>query len=62
MHVWLIVNWLRDFTKNKFAIEFADILVSHFEAKIASEVENLDVLWKGKKIDDIRSYLLSIRE
>lgn len=60
MHIWLVVTRLRDFTKNKFAEELAQNLIDVYNAYTTDEIFNLDVLRKGKKVDDIENYLHSI--
>ena len=62
MHVWLIANRLRDFTKNQFSYSLSEKLIEQFEEKITAEINSLEVLRKGRKIDDIKNYLLTIRE
>lgn len=62
MHVWLVANRLRDFTKNQFSYSLSEKLIEQFEEKISAEINSLEVLRKGRKIDDIKNYLLTIRE
>jgi hypothetical protein len=61
MHVWLIYQRLRDFAENKYAFELKEQLIEAFNKLTDQEMQNVDVLRKQKKIDDIENYLFAIR-
>jgi len=61
MHVWLIYQRLRDFSENKFAFQLREELIESFSKMTISEMEDVDVLRKAKKIDDIDNYMYAIR-
>ena len=61
MHVWLIYQRLRDFAENKYAFELKEQLIESFNQLTTSEMQDVDVLRKQKKIDDIDNYLFAIR-
>ena len=61
MHVWLIYQRLRDFAENKFAFQLREDLIDAFNRMTNEEMENVDVLRKAKKIEDIDNYMYAIR-
>jgi|LauGreDrversion4_2_1035121.scaffolds.fasta_scaffold196587_1 hypothetical protein len=61
MHVWLLYQRLRDFAENKYAFELKEQLIEAFNKLTSSEMQNVDVLRKQKKIDDIENYLFALR-
>jgi hypothetical protein len=61
MHVWLIYQRLRDFSENKFAFQLREELIESYSKMTNIEMENVDVLRKAKKIDDIDNYMFAIR-
>lgn len=61
MHVWLIYQRLRDFSENKYAFQLKEELIESFNKLTRAEMNDVDVLRKQKKIDDIENYLFSIR-
>jgi hypothetical protein len=61
MHVWLVYQRLRDFSENKFAFQLREELIESFNKLTKSEMQDVDVLRKQKKIDDIENYLFAIR-
>ena len=61
MHVWLIFQRLRDFSENKYAFQLKEELIDAFNKLTNTEMQDVDVLRKQKKIDDIENYLFAIR-
>lgn len=61
MHIWLIYQRLRDFSENKFAFQLKEELIESFNKMTNEEMEDVDVLRKQKKIDDIDNYMFAIR-
>lgn len=61
MHVWLLYQRLRDFSENKFAFQLREDLLEAFNKMTNQEMENVDVLRKAKKIEDIENYMFAIR-
>ena len=61
MHVWLLYNRLRDFAENKFAFTLREDLLEAYNKMTKDEMENVDVLRKMKKIEDIDNYMFAIR-
>jgi hypothetical protein len=61
MHVWLLYQRIRDFSENKFAFQLREDLINAFSKMTNSEMENVDVLRKAKKIEDIDNYMYAIR-
>jgi hypothetical protein len=61
MHVWLIYQRLRDFSENKFAFQLKEELIESFNKLTLAEMQDVDVLRRHKKIDDIDNYLFAIR-
>ena len=61
MHIWLIYQRLRDFSENKYAFQLREELVEAFNKMTSEEMENVDVLRKMKKIEDIDNYMFAIR-
>lgn len=61
MHVWLIYQRLRDFAENQYAFTLKEELIESFNKLTNSEMQDVDVLRKQKKIDDIDNYLFAIR-
>ena len=62
LHIWLICTRLNDFTQNKFAEQLRDGLVAAFNEFTTQEIFNLDVLRKGRKVEDIEDYLHANRQ
>ena len=61
MHVWLLYQRLRDFSENKYAFQLKEELIESFNKLTKAEMNDVDVLRKQKKIDDIENYLFAIR-
>jgi hypothetical protein len=61
MHVWLIFQRLRDFSENKYAFQLKEELIESFNKLTRAEMQDVDVLRRQKKIDDIENYLFAIR-
>jgi len=61
MHIWLLYQRLRDFSENKFAFQLREELIDTFNKMISAEMEDVQVLRKFKKIEDIENYLFAIR-
>ena len=61
MHVYLIYQRLRDFAENKYAFQLKEELIDAFNNLTKREMNDVDVLRKQKKIDDIENYLYAIR-
>lgn len=61
MHVWLMYQRLRDFSENKFAFQLREELIETFNKMTNEEMEDVDVLRKAKKIEDIDNYMYAIR-
>jgi len=61
MHIWLLYQRLRDFSENKFAFQLREELIETFNKFINSEMEDVQVLRKFKKIEEIDNYLFAIR-
>ena len=61
MHVWLIYQRLRDFAENKYAFNLKEELIESFNKLTLAEMQDVDVLRRQKKIDDIENYLFAIR-
>lgn len=61
MHIWLIYQRLRDFSENKFAFQLREELIEMFNKMTQEEMEDVDVLRKAKKIEDIDNYMYAIR-
>ena len=61
MHIWLIYQRLRDFSENKFACNLREDLIEVFNNMTNREMENVEVLRKAKKIEDIDNYMFAIR-
>jgi hypothetical protein len=61
MHIWLLYQRLRDFAENKFAFQLKEELVEAFNKMTNEEMEDVDVLRKQKKIEDIDNYMYAIR-
>jgi len=59
--MWLIYQRLRDFSENKFAFMLREDLLEAFNKMTKDEMENVDVLRKYKKIEDIDNYMYAIR-
>ena len=52
---------LRDFSSNKFADQLKEALIEGFNRMINSEMEEVQVLRKHKKIEELDNYLHAIR-
>ena len=61
MHIWLLYQRLRDFGENKFAFQLREELILGFNKFITAEMEDVQVLRRFKKVEDIENYLFSIR-
>mgnify|MGYP006893775702 CR=1 FL=1 len=61
MHIWLVYNRLRDFSENKFAFMMKEDLLDAFNRMTKDEMDNVDVLRKMKKIEDLDNYMFAIR-
>jgi len=61
MHIWLVYQRLRDFSENKYAFQLREELMESFNAMTNREMEDVDVLRKAKKIEDIDNYMYAIR-
>lgn len=61
MHIYLLYQRLRDFSENKYAFQLKEELIEAFNNLTRSEMNDVDVLRKQKKIDDIENYLFAIR-
>jgi len=61
MHVWLMYQRLRDFSENQYAFQLREELIEYFNKMTKTEMEDVDVLRKAKKIDDIENYMFAIR-
>ena len=61
MHLWLIYQRLRAFSENKFAFQLREDLIDTFNRMINDEMEDVQVLRRFKKIEDIENYLYAIR-
>lgn len=61
MHIWLLYQRLRDFAENKFAFQLREELIEAFNKMITDEMEDVQVLRKFKKLEDIENYLYAIR-
>lgn len=61
MHLWLLYQRLRDFSENKFAFTLREDLIDAFNKMTNEEMDNVDVLRKAKKIEDIDNYMFAIR-
>jgi hypothetical protein len=61
MHIWLIYQRLRDFAENKYAFQLREDLIEAFSKMTTQEMEDVDVLRKAKKIEDIDNYMFAIR-
>ena len=61
VHLWLIYQRLRDFSSNTFADQLKDELIDGFNEMINSEMEDVQVLRKHKKIEELDNYLFAIR-
>lgn len=61
MHLWLVYQRLRDFSENKFAFTLREDMIDAFNRMTKGEMENVDVLRKAKKIEDLDNYMFQIR-
>ena len=61
MHIWILYQRLRDFAENKYAFQLREELIETFNKMINSEMEDVQVLRRFKKIEDIDNYLFAIR-
>ena len=61
VHLWLIMQRLRDFANNKFAYQLRNQLVETFDEFITKEMDEVAVLRKHKKIEQLNNYLFAIR-
>lgn len=61
IHVWLIYQRLRDFAQNKFAYQLGEELLDCFNDMISKEFDEVQVLRRAKKLEDIDNYLYAIR-
>lgn len=61
MHIWLVYQRLRDFSENTFAFQLREELIEAFNTMTNQEMDNVDVLRKAKKIEDIDNYMYAIR-
>ena len=61
MHVWLLYQRLRDFSENKYAFQLREDLIDAYNKMTNEEMENVDVLRKAKKIEDLDNYMFAIR-
>lgn len=61
MHLWLVYQRLRDFSENKFAFQLREEIIEGFNRFITAEMEDVQVLRRHKKIEDIENYLFAIR-
>jgi len=61
VHLWLMYQRLRDFSSNKFADQLKEALIEGFNRMINSEMEEVQVLRKHKKIEELDNYLHAIR-
>lgn len=52
---------MRDFSENKFAFQLREELIESFNKLTNAEMQDVDVLRRQKKIDDIENYLFAIR-
>jgi len=62
VHLWLIYQRLRDFSSNTFADQLKDELIEGFNEMINAEMEDVQVLRKHKKIEELDNYLFAIRQ
>jgi hypothetical protein len=53
---------LRDFSSNKFADQLKEELIEGFNLMINTEMEDVQVLRKHKKIEELDNYLHAIRQ
>lgn len=61
VHLWLIHQRLRDFSSNKFADDLKEELITRFNEMINQEMEDVQVLRKHRKIEELDNYLSAIR-
>lgn len=61
MHVYLLYQRLRDFSENKYAFELKEELIEAYNKLTDTEMQDVDVLRKQKKIDEIDNYMHAIR-
>lgn len=57
LHVWLLYQRLRDFSENKFAFYLREDLIDTFNTFTDNEMQNVDVLRKMKKIEDLSNFM-----
>jgi hypothetical protein len=57
MHIWLLYQRLRDFSENKFAYQLKEELIDQFNAMVNREMDDVDVLRRFKKIEELDNYL-----
>lgn len=62
MHIWLLYQRLRVFSKNKFAYDLRESLVDSLNSYTQKEIMGIDVMRKNKKLEDIENYLFAIRK
>ena len=62
MHLWLITQRLRDFANNKFAYQLREQIIKSFDEFITHEMDEVAVLRKHKKIEQLNNYLFAIRQ
>jgi len=62
VHLWLLFQRLRDFSSNKFADELKEELIIGFDKMINNQMEDVQVLRKHKKIEELDNYLFAIRK
>lgn len=61
MHLWLLMQRLRDFPENLFAKQLSDELLKGFNQLITSEMDDVQVLRRHKKIEELDNYMYAIR-
>lgn len=61
MHIYLLYQRLRDFSENKYAFELREELIEAYNKLTDKEMQDVDVLRKQKKIDEIDNYMHAIR-
>mmetsp|Transcript_34947 Transcript_34947/g.53649 ORF Transcript_34947/g.53649 Transcript_34947/m.53649 type:complete len:493 (+) Transcript_34947:413-1891(+) len=61
MHIWLLHQRLRDFSENKFAFQLREELIDAYNTMTSQEMDEVDVLRKAKKIEDLDNYMFAIR-
>lgn len=61
MHLWLVHQRLRDFAENKFAFQLKEEIIETFNKWITNEMEDVQVMRRMKKVEDIENYLFAIR-